>query len=61
MYIVTFIVSLIILIIAAVVFAYGLVQLHKNNGKARATMGTGFIIALAGIVVAAIISGAFSI
>jgi hypothetical protein len=61
MYIVTFIVTLIILIIAAVTFGYGLIQLHNNNGKARTTMGTGFLIALAGIIVAAILSGAFSV
>jgi hypothetical protein len=61
MYIVTFIVTLIILIIAALVFGYGLIQLKKNNGRARTTMTTGFIIALAGIIIAAILSGAFSI
>ena len=61
MYIVTFIVTVIILIIAALVFGYGLIQLKNENKKARTTMGTGFVIALAGIIVAAILSGAFSI
>ena len=61
MYIVTFIVSLIIFLIAAILFVYGLVQLHKNNGRARSTMGMGFIIGLVGIMVAAVLFGGFSV
>ena len=61
MYIVTFIVSIVLFLAAASWFCYGLIQLHRNNQQARTTMGTGFIIALVAVILAAILFGGFSV
>jgi hypothetical protein len=52
----TFIVAIIFIIVAAILFGIGLVRLYKkSNLQARGIMSTGFIIGLVGIVIAAFI------
>ena len=58
---VTFIVALVFCLIAAILSGYALVQLHRNNQKARSTLVTGFGFWLFGIVIAAILFGFFSL
>jgi hypothetical protein len=61
MNIVTFIVALVFCLLAAIFAGYSLVQIHRNNQKARGTLATGFGFWLSGIVVAAILFGFFSL
>lgn len=61
MHFVTFIVALVFILIAAVLFGRGLVKLYQGNGQSRGLIGSGFFIGLLGVVIAAIISGFFNI
>lgn len=61
MNLVTFIVTLIFCLIAAIISGYALVQIHKNNQKARCTFTIGFGFWLSGIIIAAILFGFFSL
>jgi predicted Co/Zn/Cd cation transporter (cation efflux family) len=61
MNVVTFIVALVFSLIAAIVSGYALVQLHRNNQKARSTLVAGFGFWLAGIVISSILFGFFSL
>jgi len=62
MHVVTFIVALIFILVAAITFGFGLVKLRQNNsGQARSLISTGFLIGLLGVVVAAIIFGVFNL
>jgi hypothetical protein len=61
MHFVTFIVALVFILIAAVLFGRGLVKLYQGNGQSRGLIGSGFLIGLLGVVIAAIISGFFNI
>lgn len=61
MNVVTFIVAFVFCLLAAIFSGYALVQLHRNNQKARGTLVTGFGFWLLGIVLAAILFGCFSL
>jgi uncharacterized membrane protein YidH (DUF202 family) len=62
MYFVTFIAALIIILVAAGIFIYGLAQYIQNkNAQARNNISRGYFIALIGIIAAAIIFGVFSV
>jgi hypothetical protein len=60
MYFVSFIVALVLFIIAACLFGRGLVRLYQGNQKARGLISSGFIVGLSGIVIVAIIFGFFN-
>jgi hypothetical protein len=52
----TFIVTIVLIFLAAILFGSGLVRLYKKSYvRARSIMSTGFIIGLLGIVIAAFI------
>ena len=62
MYFVTFIAALVILLVAAGIFIYGLAQyVQKKNAQARNNISRGYFVALVGIMAAAIIFGVFSL
>ena len=62
MYFVTFIAALVILLVAAGIFIYGLAQyVQKKNAQARNNISRGYFGALVGIMAAAIIFGVFSV
>jgi len=61
MHTVTFIVALIFFLIAAIISGFALVQISKNEARARNTLTTGFSFWLFGIVIAAILFGFFSL
>jgi hypothetical protein len=61
MHFVTFIVALVFILIAAVLFGRGLVKLHQNNERARGLISSGFMVGLFGVVVAAVLFGFFSL
>ena len=62
MHFVTFIVTFVFILAAAILFGRGLVKLYqKNNIKARGLISSGFMVGIWGIVVAAIIFGFFSL
>ena len=58
---VSFVVALVFCLIAAILSGYALVQLHRNNQKARSTLVTGFGFWLFGVVIAAILFVFFSL
>jgi predicted Co/Zn/Cd cation transporter (cation efflux family) len=58
---VTFIVAFVFCLVAAIISGCALVQLHRNNQKARNTLVTGFGFWLLGIVLSAILFGFFSL
>ena len=61
MYLLTFIVALVFFLAAAIIFLYGLMQLHHDDRRARSTISSGFMVGLAGVVIAAIIFGVFNL
>ena len=62
MYFVTFIAALVILLVAAGIFIYGLAQYVQNkNVQARNNISRGYFVALIGVIAAAIIFGVFSV
>ena len=61
MHFVTFIVAIVFCLIAAGLLGYGLVQLHRDNRRARGLISSGFMVWLLGILVSAIIFGVFSL
>ena len=62
MYFVTFIAALVIILVAAGIFIYGLAQYVQNkNVQARDNISKGYFVALIGIIAAAIIFGVFSV
>jgi hypothetical protein len=56
---VTFVVALVLFLIAAAIFSLGLARLARNDPRAGDTLTAGFGIGLFGVVVAAIIFGFF--
>ena len=62
MYFVTFIAALVILLVAAGIFIYGLAEYVQNkNVQARNNISRGYFVALIGVIAAAIIFGVFSV
>ncbi|MFH1647648.1 MAG: hypothetical protein ABID71_08205 [Chloroflexota bacterium] len=61
MHLVTFIVVLAFIVVAAILFASGMVQLHKESGAARGLISSGFMVGLLGVVVGAILFGFFNL
>ena len=61
MHSISFIVALIFIVIAAVVFCYGLAQLAKDKPQAQGTISTGLITGLMGVLVSTILFGFFSL
>jgi hypothetical protein len=62
MYFVTFIAALVIILVAAGIFIYGLAQyVQEKNAEARNNISRGYFVALIGIIAAAIIFGVFSV
>ncbi len=61
MHFVSFIVALVLFVIAACLFGMGLVKLHENNGKARGLISSAFIVGLFVIIVPAILFGFFNL
>jgi FtsH-binding integral membrane protein len=62
MHFVTFIVALVFIVAAIILFSYGLVRLYQgNNDKSRSLIGSGFMVGLWGVVITAIIFGFFSL
>jgi len=60
MYFVSFIVGLVLFIIAACLFGRGLVRLYHDNRKARGLISGGFLVGLLVIIVPAILFGFFN-
>lgn len=61
MHFVTFIVVGVFLVIAAIFFFSGLVNLHQGNEKSRGLIGSGFMVGIWGIVIGAVIFGFFNL
>jgi hypothetical protein len=61
MHLVSFIVALVFILAAAILFGRGLVKLYQGNGQSRGLIGSGFMIGLLGVVIAAIIFGFFNL
>ena len=62
MHLVTFIVVLVFVLLAAILFGRGLVRLYQNNSeRARGLISTGFMFGLLGVVIAAVIFGFFNL
>lgn len=61
MYFVTFIVAFVFILAAAVLFGSGLVKIYRGNGQSRGLIGSGFMVGLLGVVIAAIIFGFFNL
>jgi hypothetical protein len=61
MHFVTFIVAFIFILTAAILFGCGLVRLYQGNGQSRSLIGSGFMVGLLGVVVAAITFGFFNL
>ena len=62
MHYVTLIVALVFILIAIILFGYGLVRLYQGkNDKSRGLISTGFMVGLWGVVISAIIYGFFSL
>ena len=58
---VTFLVSIVILIISTILYITGMVQLARKNPRGRGTMTTGFGLWLLAIIVASVLFGFFSV
>ena len=61
MHTVTFIVAFIFVALAAIFWGRGLVNIYRDRRNARALVSTGFMIGLAGLVLAAILFGFFNL
>ena len=61
MHFVTFIVALVFILVAAILFALGLVKLYRSKEKSRCLVSSGFMVGIWGVVVAAIIFGFFNL
>ena len=61
MHLVTFIVVLVFILVAAILFGRGLVRMYQGNKRARGLMSSGFMIGLLGVLVGAIIFGFFNL
>jgi hypothetical protein len=61
MHFVSFIVVLAFILVAAILFSCGIVNLYQGNKKSRSLVSNGFIVGLWGIVVTAIIFGFFNL
>ena len=61
MHFVTFIVTFVFIIIAALLFGGGLVRLYQGSEKSRGLIASGFMVGLWGIVIGAILFGFFSL
>ena len=61
MHFVTFIVALVFFLIAAILFAFGLLKLYQGKGPARGLISNGFMIGLLGVLIAAIVFVVFSL
>ena len=62
MHIVAFIVAIVFVLVAAILFLLGLVRLYrKESTKARGLIGSGFMVGLLGVVVTAIIFVGFNL
>ena len=61
MYFVSFIVALVLFIIAACLFGWGLVRLHEDNQKARGLISSSFLVGLLVIIIPAILFGFFNL
>ena len=57
---VTFVIAAVIVAIAAVTFAVGLVRLARDNPRAEGTLSAGLGIGLCGVIAAAIVFGFFA-
>jgi FtsH-binding integral membrane protein len=62
MHLTTFIVALVFFLVAALLFGRGLVRIYqKNSEQARGLIGSGFMVGLLGVVIAAIIFNVFNL
>jgi len=61
MHIVTFIVAAVFLAVAILLFGLGLVKLYRDKEPARGLISGGLMTAVWGIVIAAVLTGFFSI
>ena len=61
MYFVSFIVALIFMVVALCLFILGLMRLYRGKSQSRALISSGFVTALVGIIVTAVIYGFFTI
>jgi len=61
MFFVSFIVILVFILVAAILFSCGIVKLYQGNKKSRSLISSGFMVGLWGVVIAAIIFGFFSL
>lgn len=61
MFFITFIVALVVFLIAAIVFGRGLVKLYQDNRKARSYISSGFMVGLLGVIASAVIFGFFNL
>lgn len=58
----TFIVALVFILVAAILFGRGLVRIYqKNSERARGLVSSGFMVGLLGVVIAAIIFNVFNL
>jgi succinate dehydrogenase/fumarate reductase cytochrome b subunit len=61
MHLVTFIVVGVLLLIAAILFLSGIVNIYQGNEKARNLVSSGFMVGVWGVVIAAILFGFFNL
>jgi FtsH-binding integral membrane protein len=61
MHLVTFIVALVFIVVAAILFGRGLVKLYQKKEESRGLISSGFMVGLWGVVIAVILFGFFSL
>jgi hypothetical protein len=61
MHFVSFVVTLVFILVAACLFGRGLVKLYQGNEKSRGLISSGFMVGVWGIVIAVILFGFFSL
>jgi len=62
MHLITFIVALVFILVAAILFGRGLVKLYqKKNRQSRGLISTGFMFGLLGVVITAIVFNVFNL
>lgn len=60
MHFVSFIVTFVFILVAAILFGRGLVRLHQDNDKARGLISSGFMVGILGVIIATILFGFFN-
>ena len=61
MHLVSFIVALVFMVVAACLFGRGLVRLYQGSEQSRGLIASGFMVGVGGIAIAALLFGFFSL